>query len=158
MKPDDVPNELVNLATMVRLEHNPDGSREELARFLAAVLPAHEAMVRAKVAEELRADARALAQPPYTEAGTFPMSSDLGGPDEPRTFEQLLADPWEQYDVNNELTPALLAWGAEPGAHPHSDEQSGDREPSRAASIGCAAALLLGVVLLMIAAHTLQVM
>jgi hypothetical protein len=57
--PEDVANDLVNLAIMVRLEHNPDGSREELVRFLAAVLPAHEAMVRAKVAAELHARADA---------------------------------------------------------------------------------------------------
>ncbi len=57
MKPDDVPDELVNLATMVALEHNPDGSREEITRFLAAVLPAHERMVRAKVAAEIERNA-----------------------------------------------------------------------------------------------------
>lgn len=54
MKPEEVPDDLVNLAVMVALEHNPDGSREELTRFLADVLPAHEAMVRAEAAENLR--------------------------------------------------------------------------------------------------------
>lgn len=46
MRPEEVPVDLLNLAVMVRLEYNPDGSREDLARFLADVLPAHEAMVR----------------------------------------------------------------------------------------------------------------
>lgn len=53
IKREDVPDELVNLAIMATWEYNPDGSREEMASFLAAVLPAHEAMVRAKVAAEI---------------------------------------------------------------------------------------------------------
>lgn len=55
MKPEDVPNDLLNLAAnaMVALEDNPVGSRDDLACFLAAILPAHEKFVRAKVAFEI---------------------------------------------------------------------------------------------------------
>jgi hypothetical protein len=51
MKPVDVPAELVDLTDAV-----PVGAailRSERAAIIAAVLPAHEAMVRAKVAAEL---------------------------------------------------------------------------------------------------------
>ncbi|WP_119728355.1 hypothetical protein [Thermomonospora amylolytica] len=72
MAPEDVPADLIEIVADIMFddahencgeEPCPGNTRpwhEEQARtYLAAVLPAHEAMVRAKVADELRADADA---------------------------------------------------------------------------------------------------
>lgn len=61
MKFEDVPDELIDLAEAAWPEANQAIScGDGMARLLAAVLPAHEAMVRAKAAEEIEAYASCL--------------------------------------------------------------------------------------------------